>query len=167
MEKRVPYTPLQKAAEIFLAVLAVSMLVVLAVLWPSVPDTIPQHYNFQGEADAWGSKNILWVFPCIGFGAYLLMTIVGFLPTGCWNMPVTVTPRNYVFVYSTTRSMLLWVKLWLISMFYYLSVSTALSQNVGLWFSFAVFGVLAVIMTYYIVRIRRGAKRIQLMDEDD
>ena len=34
-------------------------------IYPSLPDTIPTHFNASGEADAWGSKDSIFMLPII------------------------------------------------------------------------------------------------------
>jgi len=66
--------------EIIPLLLIVSMFI-LAVsffLTPCVPEKLPSHWNAQGEIDDYGSKNfVLFFFPALTLGIYLLMT---FLP---------------------------------------------------------------------------------------
>ena len=53
---------------------------VSAYLWNDLPDTVPIHFNMQGEADDWGPK---WMnaimFPTIGLGTYLLLIFLPFI----------------------------------------------------------------------------------------
>jgi len=34
-------------------------------LYPSLPQTIPTHFNASGEADAWGDKSTIYLLPTI------------------------------------------------------------------------------------------------------
>lgn len=47
-------------------------------LFPSLPDTIPIHFNAKGEADGWGSKHQIYLLPTIlgavGLFVFLLMS---------------------------------------------------------------------------------------------
>ena len=36
-----------------------------AYIYPSLPETIPTHFNIKGEADAYGGKNSIFLGPCI------------------------------------------------------------------------------------------------------
>lgn len=50
----------------------------LAMVYPSLPNTIPTHFNIEGKADGWGEKTTL-VFTCLFMGAlsmglYALLT---------------------------------------------------------------------------------------------
>lgn len=50
----------------------------LALLWPSVPQTVPMHFNFKLEPDRFGSRNELWaasgILSAVGFGCFLALT---------------------------------------------------------------------------------------------
>ncbi len=47
-----------------------------AVLWNQLPDTVPTHFNIQGEADDWGPKWMTAIMlPAIGIGVYFLLLI--------------------------------------------------------------------------------------------
>jgi len=45
-----------------------------AVNFSKLPDTIPTHFNFQGEADGWGGKNAILIYPGMVVFIYLLFT---------------------------------------------------------------------------------------------
>lgn len=46
------------------------------ILWDQLPDTVPTHFNIQGEADDWGPKWMTAIMlPGIGLGVYLLLLI--------------------------------------------------------------------------------------------
>lgn len=60
-----------EAATILLAVLPV---VVLALVWNKIPDTIASHYNMNGEPDAYRSKSMLiWFIPVLSILIYTLL----------------------------------------------------------------------------------------------
>lgn len=58
-------------------ILIVSILLLTAIItlcvYPKVPDTIPMHWNFNGEVDNTGPKYMLFVFLGIAFGVNPLM----------------------------------------------------------------------------------------------
>ncbi|HEY4650580.1 MAG TPA: SdpI family protein [Pontibacter sp.] len=48
----------------------------LFISWPELPDRVPIHFNYKGEADGWGSKNFLAgliVFITAGMNLLLLL----------------------------------------------------------------------------------------------
>ena len=42
--------------------------------YAALPDTIPTHFNAQGIADDWGSKNTIFIFPGLNAFIYILFT---------------------------------------------------------------------------------------------
>lgn len=44
--------------------------------YPTLPDRIPSHFNFQGFPDGWGNKNTLFIYPAVSAFTYLLITII-------------------------------------------------------------------------------------------
>ena len=46
----------------------------LAYIWPSLPETVPMHWNLRGEIDRWGNKMELLLLPfLLPFLSYLIM----------------------------------------------------------------------------------------------
>jgi uncharacterized membrane protein len=59
-----------------LVLLAVSWLSSV-ILYPSLPDILPTHWNFWGEPDSWAPKSIAaWMLPTIATVAWLLFQII-------------------------------------------------------------------------------------------
>lgn len=49
--------------EIWLITIVVIPFIYLISIWNSLPDTVPLHWNLEGEIDRHGSKAMLWVIP--------------------------------------------------------------------------------------------------------
>lgn len=54
------------------AALLLSFLLPL-LYYGDLPDQIPQHFNFAGEADIWGSKEIIWGIPLVNLFLFALI----------------------------------------------------------------------------------------------
>jgi uncharacterized membrane protein len=49
----------------------------LGYIYPSLAETVPLHWNAQGEIDDWGPKSTLWLIPFIlPFLMYILMSVI-------------------------------------------------------------------------------------------
>lgn len=49
----------------------------LAITWDNIPDQVPLHYNFKGEADRMGSKaELAWLIPLVMIGLYGLLAVI-------------------------------------------------------------------------------------------
>ena len=59
----------------------------------TLPETIPIHFNMSGEADSFGSKTMLWMFPIIATILVGLMKVIKRYPAQL-NYPVKLTEDN-------------------------------------------------------------------------
>lgn len=147
-----PLTPREIVLEI-LAVLGVGVMVYLVVdSWSTLPESIPTHFNVQGEPDSWGRKGTLLLLPIMGLGFYGLMTIVNRFPHS-FNYLWQITEENAERQYRLAREMMLWLKLELVWMFAYIEwviIRTARGQEDRLGILFlpvvliSIFGTLGV-----------------------
>lgn len=71
-------TKLQKIVPLRFELIPFLMLIFViyftAVNFNNLPDTIPTHFNFQGEADGFGGKNGIFIIPGMAIFIYLLFT---------------------------------------------------------------------------------------------
>ena len=91
-----------------LALLGFTLFVI--IMWSQIPDQIPTHYNFAGEADGYGGKGSLIFMMVLAWFVFILITVLMRFPN-TWNMPVKVTADNKARLYSITRAMLEVVKM--------------------------------------------------------
>jgi uncharacterized membrane protein len=73
-------TKFQKIVPLRLELIPLLLLVFIiyftAINFTSLPDSIPTHFGFLGEADGWGSKNEILIYPGMAVFIYLLFTII-------------------------------------------------------------------------------------------
>lgn len=96
-----------------IALLVISLLAII-VLWNSIPETIPTHYNIKGEADSYGSKtSFIWVLPGAMLFVYILISALPY-----------IDPKKYVDQFmSTYRAIGIIVNTFLFMLFIYLLLS--------------------------------------------
>lgn len=71
-----------RAAVLVSLALIAAALGISAWLYPSLPDVVPTHWNFEGEADGFGPKGVAaWLLPAIALG---LLGFMGMIP---WLSP--------------------------------------------------------------------------------
>ena len=63
----------------FLAMLLLAAPAILAaILYPGLPETIPVHFNAEGQADGFGPRSSIWIsisiLSVVGLGVYLLIS---------------------------------------------------------------------------------------------
>ena len=91
-----------------LALLGSTLFVI--IMWSQIPDQIPTHHNFAGEADGYGGKGSLIFMMVLAWFMFILITVLMRFPN-TWNMPVKVTAENKARLYSITRAMLEVIKM--------------------------------------------------------
>ena len=67
--------------------------------WPTLPQTIPTHFDAAGNADGFGPKGTIWLFPAIGIVMIPLMLFLRLFP---WltNLPIKITEENAEYQYT-------------------------------------------------------------------
>lgn len=58
----------------YIGIFAWAVSVVITIIYvPQLPNDVPSHYNFKGEADSWANKWFVFFIPTISIGLWLLM----------------------------------------------------------------------------------------------
>lgn len=137
----------------------VLVLILPAVYYAELPDTIPTHFNARGEADGFGSKATLWLMPGLGLILYLMMTILARYPH-IFNYTVQITPENAERQYRMATRLVRLLKVFVMSLFAYLawgSIQVATSRaatldSFWLWF---IIGANTTIIGWYLIQSYR------------
>ena len=125
--------------------------------WADLPNRIPTHYGFSGQADAWGSKGTLLALPVVMVVFYVLLGVLSRFPH-VFNYPVPITVENAGTQYQNARTMLSWLKVEVLGIFAYLEwciIETALRKTQDLGWLFLPVSLIAVFgtMGYYMIRM--------------
>lgn len=62
-----------RTGELLLIAIALFPLSYALYLWPTLPETIPIHFDASGKADGWGSKSTVFLFTGVCIFIYLLL----------------------------------------------------------------------------------------------
>ncbi|SFR38344.1 Uncharacterized membrane protein [Robiginitalea myxolifaciens] len=63
--------------ELPLLVLVAIPFIYLGIIWNQLPESVPMHWNIQGEIDRYGPKSQVWILPAITSGLiYLILLVV-------------------------------------------------------------------------------------------
>lgn len=125
-----------------------------------LPARIPIHFGLNGEANGWGSPQMLWMLPVVGTFVGLLTTLIARYP-GSFSYPVRVTRENQTRLEGLAQGMIAWLRLEVICLFAWIewaTIESARAQRLALppasmTLAIAVvFGTIAI----YIVRIIRA-----------
>lgn len=81
-------------------ILPVSLILIVFAFGLSIyhclPETMPTHWNAQGEVDGWGSRDFaVFFFPCLILGVYLLMLFIPLIDPLKKNYPLFARPYFY------------------------------------------------------------------------
>ncbi len=121
----------------------VGTVVWLMIIWDKIPDEIPMHYNYAGEADRMGSKSDIIILPIFSWLLYGIMAFVELIP-GAWNTGVKVTAENSQRVYAIIRRMLVVIKVSMVFLFTMITIFSVNGKNMPVWFTLvtcvAIFG---------------------------
>lgn len=114
---RNPGEPYQSAALEWLGWTLVTVLWSLcAFAYFKLPETIPVHFDTDGNIDRYGSKLTVWLFPAIATVLYLGLTALCRYP-GIFNYPVAITDENRQYQYRNAVRFLQLLKLIIVFIF--------------------------------------------------
>ncbi len=160
MKEKVPFTKFQKFLETLSLLILLSSIIYLIFIWSTLPHTIPSHYNAKGVVTNWSGKGMLLIMPIISIILYTGLTTLTLFPN-IWSVPVEITEKNQNFVYTNLKTMLIVIKLILVSDFAYMTICSATQSSLSVLFTpivlIAVFGTLA----FFFTRIIRGSKKLE------
>lgn len=143
-------------------------LLVLAAFWyftlsyfDQLPDTIPTHFNTNGEVDGYGGKWTIMGLPIVGTLMYLGLTLASAYPHKL-NYAVTITESNAAKQYSIFSGMLRIMKIAVLLVFFILDYQTmqialGLPDIFGRWFLLIVFTLIFAPVFYFLIQSSKNA----------
>lgn len=144
----------------------VCALLMLLLLWgltwyyyPSLPETIPTHFNAKGDADGFGRKATILMLPAVATVLFAGMTILNRYPH-VFNYPVKITEANALQQYSIATGMIRWLKLVIMLVFTLIVIRTHAAASdgsgIGRWFLPVTLLLIFVPVIFSLVRIFRA-----------
>lgn len=98
-----PRTGLDWSIELLAATGLLLGLYHLMVNYPDLPQSIPTHFNFAGEADSWGDKATIWILGAGIIVLYSVLTFTSRIPH-LYNYPFQITSENAERQYRIART---------------------------------------------------------------
>lgn len=138
--------------------LVLGTILYLIVMWKSIPDTIPAHYNAAGEVNRWGGKSELLMLPIIGGILYFFITLIQQYPQA-WNTGVTVTEENRERVYRILRNLIGTTKLMMLLVFSSLTVLSSLGMALPIWYLGVFLVLLFGSITFFIIQLSKERQK--------
>ena len=151
---KMPLEPIDVLAEmITLSVLAL-MIVYIFIIYHDLPETIPTHFNGEGEENGFGNKSMIWLLPGIGAILYIAFSILNRFPH-IHNYNINITKenalKNYRFSSRILRFTLVFVMLLFVGIAYDIVSYVNGQGNVfGNWFVTVII-VLSLILPIFII----------------
>lgn len=150
-------TALDKGLEVSGWALLVVTWVLVLVSFSALPETIPVHYNFAGEADGFGNKWNLLTLPGIASVLFIGMTILNWYPH-IFNYPATITDENAVQYYKMGTQLIRVLKLVIVLIFGLITVQTLQNahgneEGLGSWFLPVTLGLIFIPIVFFLVRM--------------
>lgn len=100
-----PATRWQRVLSILAPVILLGSLVYILIVWHTLPEQIPTHYNAAGQIDGYGGRSTLLLMPIIGLVTDLVTALTARFPKS-WSTGVRVTVLNRVRVYRLVRDLI-------------------------------------------------------------
>jgi hypothetical protein len=156
----IPRTQAEVFCDLIAAAVVIGITVYLIAIWASLPASIPVHFNFSGQVDRWGNRNVLFLTSAVMLAMYTGLTILQRFPH-IYNYPFGLTPENVHRQYQVARQLLTLIKTEVVCLFAFIqwqtvSVARGRGETLGIWFLpfmlFVLFGTFA----YYFVQASKA-----------
>ncbi len=140
---------------------AFMILINLAILsYFRLPETIPTHFNFKGEADEFGSRDTIFTLPFVGAVVFVGMTILNRYPH-TFNYFVEITEENAQRQYLLATRLIRYLKvaiLLIFSLIVFTTLQTATGQadGLGVWFYLALIGILGIPTAFFTSKLLKN-----------
>jgi uncharacterized membrane protein len=148
----------RNALDILETIVSLSCLVGVAayliLAWGTIPNQVPTHFNAAGEIDSMGGKHSLLLLPIVSWLLYGLMTLIERFPQA-WNTGVFVTENNRDAVYRLLKNMMAMVKMFIMLLFASLTLISAQSLSLPVWYLLGYLVLLFGTIAYFMVRLLR------------
>jgi uncharacterized membrane protein len=99
---KLPLTLVEKIVVVLSIIGIIGLFGYVGYSYPSLPDTIPTHYDIYGVADSFVSKGWIWFAPCLMLAIFLMMVAFARFVKN-FNYPVEVTEENKERLYLNSR----------------------------------------------------------------
>ena len=139
MKKKPVLTPLQRVLDGLSILLCLATVVYLIAVYPSLPEQIPSHYDFDGNITSYNGKSMLIVLACLMvFLITLPMSLLSRVLSlsQITNSPFRISKGQEGALAELTRTLLCALNLVMTAMFAYILYSQSKSEimsSAGIW----------------------------------
>ena len=136
------------------AAILIGSFIYIGVMWKTLPDEIPAHFNMQGDVIGYEDKRVLWTMPCIALLVFITIQVVKFFPQ-TWSVGVTVRKENLPIVMHLAKELIEVTALIITVFFCYLGISIIHGSAGTMTAVFIFMAVLAIPIVVYLIRASR------------
>lgn len=131
----------------------IGSIIYLFFAYQNLPEMIPIHFNAQGDADNWGSKNTIFIMPGIAIILFVGLFFLSKVPH-VYNYTVEITEENASQIYREANLFMSIFNLEMVLIFTIAAVDI-MGETLGVWFVVVVFGVPLVTVVLFAIRLTR------------
>lgn len=154
-------TPTDRLLDATTVAILIIMWAMVVFSYNSLPDTIAIHFNAAGEANGYGSKATMFIFPAVGTATIALLFVMNMFPH-TFNYPVTITEENAARQYGLATKMVRWLNVCMAATFAMILYSIQRNANMGdsslmplPWLLPVVIALPLVPVIWYIIKARK------------
>jgi uncharacterized membrane protein len=128
-----------------------------------LPDIIPNHYNFAGQVDSYGSKYNILALPILATLLFIGMTILNKFPH-LFNYPTPITSDNAFKLYTSATRLLRILKFMLVMIFGFIAfqsinIANGKTNSLGAWFLPLILGMIFIPILYFLIMASKTKSR--------
>lgn len=153
-------------ADKFIEYLGWMLLIAIWILtltsYAELPDSIPIHYDFAGEADSFGGKGNIVTMPIVATILFIGMTILNKYPQ-LFNYPTEISRENAQGLYNNAARMIRYLKVIIVFIFglnsyQTIRIANGYSSDLGAWFLPLTLALMSIPIVYFMIRSFRIEK---------
>ncbi len=149
---------LKKVLDISSIVLWLISIILIMINFADLPDKIPSHYNFAGNADAWSTKTFIFFMPVLGLLIWLILHYLVSNPRidKYIHVPSLYGPPNKNQI-KNAKLLIYFIKFEMMALFTFLVIKdlyTALGMpfKLGVWETIIILSVIGVTIIIFMAR---------------
>lgn len=130
--------------EVIILMLTLLPLLYLGMIYNSIPNEVPMHFNASGEVDRYGSKMELWLLPLLL--NILMYALLKYLPVIDPKKQIQKMGNKWLYLRLAITAFMTILSCGII----YISTNTAQISNHGISWVYALIGILFIVMGNYL-----------------
>lgn len=142
--------------EVFGWVSLVAFWAFVLINYADLPDTIPTHFDYAGQVDGYGGKEMILVLTFIATAIFIGMTILNKYPH-IFNYPTEITEENALKHYTNATRLLRYIKLIIVVVFGVITLQSVRVANgqindIGSWLLPVTLGLIFIPVFYFLIK---------------